>query len=345
MTMSMFSKTVFMKNKVFHRVAVFLIIFWGITGRLSAQIHFEVTPLYQLTNGCLNELVFYINNDDVYKLSELNWNIKNISFVGEKIGISYKWFQFESSLLGAFSKKSAKMYDSDWQDIPANPEMKTTFSISENRLRHSFNFDSKISFAPDITDWLKTGLFLQYNINQICFSARNGYGWYGEPYYTKEPQCVPFDSEKAKFFAVGSLQGIDYYRVTSFFNIGLSCSFYILDRIQIKIEAGISPYLTVNSIDHHHMKGYFRDEIKSSFSSNSFGTDVRFNLYNNIYLGCSFLYNYIRETKGITYTNPEKNKNDDIDFGNFDKYYLDSSYLSGASGKWYTITTYCSFVF
>ena len=341
--------TFYMKNKFFGRVAAFLIIFLGITGKISAQIHIEVTPLYELNNGCLNELVFSLYGNETYKLSELNWNIKNCSSIGGKVGISYKWFQFESSMMGGISKKSAKMYDSDWQNLPDDPDMKTTFSISENKLKHSFTFDSKAIFAPDITDWLKTGIFLQYNINQICFSARNGYGWYGSSRYSQNGEFVPFDSEYARFFAAGSLQGIDYYRVTKNINIGLICNFTIIDRLQIKLEGSMSPFTIIHSLDHHYSasssESYYRDEIKTHFAFYNFAADVRYRVIDNIYLGCAFSYHYMKEKQGDTYSTLEPHGYTEMIFKDLSEYNPDTSLLSGASGKWYTITTYCSFVF
>lgn len=338
-----------MKNKIFGRVAAFLIILFCFTEKAFAQIHFEVTPLYELKNGCLNELVFAIFDDDVYKLSELNWNIKNISYIGGKVGVSYKWFEFESSMMGAFSKKSAKMYDSDWQDLPANPEMKTTFSISENTLNHNFTFDSKAIFAPDITDWFKTGIFLQYTLDQIQFSARNGYGWYGSSRYSQNGQYVPFDSEYAKFFATGSLQGIDYYRVTRSFNLGLLFNFTIFERLQIKLEGTVSPYTFVQSLDHHYSassaESYYRDEIKSHFAFYNFGTELKFRVIENIYAGCGFSYYYMKERQGDTYSKQETHGYTDMIFKDLNEYYPDSSSLSGTSAKWYTLTAFCSFIF
>lgn len=338
-----------MKNKIFRRVAIILIIFFCFTDKAFSQIHFEITPLYQLKNGCLNELVFAIFDDDVYKLSELNWNIKNISYIGGKVGLSYKWFKLESSMMGAFSKESAKMYDSDWQSLPANPEMKTTFSISENTLNHNFTFDSKAIFAPQITDWFQTGIFLQYTLDQIQFSARNGYGWYGRKDFSQINEHVPYDSEYAKFFAVGALYGIDYYRVTKSFNLGLLFNFIIFDNLQIKLEATVSPFTFIQSLDHHYspssMENYYRDEIKSSFAFYTFGTELKYRLIDNIFLGCGFSYYYIKEKKGDTYSKQEKHGYTDMIFKDLDEYYPDSSSLSGASGKWYTITAFCSFIF
>ena len=338
-----------MKNKIFGRVAAFLIILFCFTDKAFAQIHIEVTPLYELKNGCLNELVFAVYDDDVYKLSELNWNIKNISYIGGKVGLSYKWFQLESTMLGAFSKKSAKMYDSDWQDLPANPDVKTTFSISENTLNHNITFDSKAIFTPQITDWFKTGIFLQYTLDQIQFSARNGYGWYGSSRYSQNGQDVPYDSEYAKFFAVGSLQGIDYYRVTKSFNLGLLFNFTVFDRLQIKLEGTVSPYTIIHSLDHHYspssMENYYRDEIKSHFAFYSFGSELKFRVIDNIYVGCDFSYYYMKEKQGETYSKQEQHGYTDMIFKDLDEYYPDSSSLSGTSAKWYTITAFCSFIF
>ena len=338
-----------MKNKFFIRAAVFLLILLCFAKNGFSQTYIEVSPLYEFKNGCLNELVFANVDNQAIKLSELNWNIKNISYLGGKLAVHYNWVHLESSIVGGFSKQSAKMYDSDWQDIPDSPDMKTTFSISENELKKNISFNSKAAFTPDITNWLKAGVFLQYKYDMILFSARNGYGWYGSNRYSQNGQYVPYDSEYAKFFATGSLQGIDYYRITRTFNIGLTCCFTIFNTLQIQLEAGISPYNSVKSLDHHYspssLENYYRDEITSKFSLYSFGTDVKIHLLKNIYAGCAFSYNYLKEKKGKTYLKQEAHGYTDMIFKDLNEYIYDSTSWSGASGEWYTITAYCSFIF
>ena len=337
-----------MKKKILYHIFVFLSLFL-FTEKAFSQIHFEVSPLYSLKNGCLNELVFYNADDEWYKLSELNWNIKNISYLGGNVAFDSKYIRIEAGVSGGFSKASAKMYDSDWQNLPAAPDMKTTFSISENTLDSNINFNTKATFSYNIEDWFKIGVFAKYTFDKIKFSARNGYGWYGSNRYSQNGQNVPYDSEYAKFFGSGSLQGIDYLRKTNMFNLGFLYSFTFFDCVQLKLEASFSPFAGVKSLDHHYSAAgseyYYRDEIKLNYSIYELGADLRVRLWQNLYLGCAFSYNYISEQKGDTYSKSEEHGYTDMIFKDLDEYFEDETSKSGCSGQWYNITAYFSFIF
>ena len=337
-----------MKKKILYHIFVFLSLFL-FTGKAFAEIHFEITPLYSLKNGCLNELVFYNTADEWYKLSELNWNIKNISYLGGNIAVGSKYIRLDAGFVSGFSKASAKMYDSDWQNLPDAPDMKTTFSISENTLDSNITFNTKATFSFNITNCLKAGMFAKYTFDQIRFSARNGYGWYGSNRYSQNGQNVPYDSEYAKFFGSGSLQGIDYFRRTNMFDLGFLYNFTLFNRVQLNLEASFSPFASVKSLDHHYSasgsESYYRDEIKLNLSIFELGANLRVQLWQNLYLGCAFSYNYISEQRGDTWSKSESHGYTDMIFKDLDEYFEDTTSKSGCSGQWYTITAYCSYVF
>ena len=336
-----------MKKKFIFPILLILTLFC-FTRNAFAEVQIELTPIYQLKNGCLNEFVFYNPDDEWYKLSELNWNIKNISYAGGNISISTGFFKLETGFFGGFSKESAKMYDSDWQDLPANPDMKTTFSISENKLDSNYTLNTKASFFYNITDWFKTGFFLKYTFDQIMFSARNGYGWYGSNRYSQNGDNVPYDSEYAKFFGSGSLQGIDYFRRTEMVNLGVIYGFTFFDRLQLNLEASITPFAIVKSLDHHYSpsgrENYYRDEIKLNYSIYELSADLRVHLLRKLDFGCAFSYNSISLRQGDTWSKTEEHGYTDMIFKNIDEYYEDPTSRSGCSGEWYNLSFYLSYI-
>ncbi len=338
-----------MKKKFFARGTVLILFLFCFTGRAFAEVHFEISPLYSLRNGCLNELVFYKPEDELFKLSELNWNIKNISYAGGKLAVSSEHFMLETGVLGGFSKSSTKMYDSDWQNLPAAPDVKTTFSISDNTVDSGFNINTKAAFFLNIEDWFQTGIFAKYSFDQIKFSARNGYGWYGSNRYSQNGEFVPYDSEYAKFFAVGSLQGIDYLRVTEMYNFGFFWELTFFDRVQLMLQAGFLPFAVVKSLDHHYSpsgrESYYRDEIKFNFSNYELEADLRLKLFSNLHLGCTFSYNYISLRKGDTYNKQEEHGYTEMIFKDLDEYYPDTTSKSGCSGEWYNLSFYLTYIF
>lgn len=335
-----------MKKKFIPILTVlFLYIF---TEKAFAEIHFECTPVYQLKNGCLNELVFYNVDDEWYKLSELNWNIKNISYFGGNVAAFTKNIRLEAGFFSGFQKESAKMYDSDWQNLPDAPDMKTTFSISENTLDSSFTFSTKATYSFNIIDWLYTGLFVKYTFDQIKFSARNGYGWYGSNRYSQNGENVPYDSEFAKFFGSGSLQGIDYFRVTRMLNFGFLYGINLFDRVQLNLEAGFSPFADVKSLDHHYSpsgrESYYRDEIKLNYAIFELGAELKARILQNLCFGCAFSYNHISQRQGDTWSKSEEHGYTEMIFKDIDEYFEDSTSRSGCSGEWYNLRFYLSIV-
>ena len=334
-----------MKKKFIYSFIIFLFCF---TKNVFAETYFAISPIYSLKNGCLNEIVFQLFDDEPTRLSELNWNIKNISYIGGNFSFGNEFVTIETQVMKGFSKRSACMYDSDWQDLPQNPSVKTTFSISENTLKDDIYIDWKVSIKKNLNNSLSIGAFVKEDFESICFSAKNGYGWYGSYSYSQNGQNVPYDSVYAKFFGTGSLNGIDYLRLTKSIHFGLFCGLSFIDRIFIQFEGGVSPCTFVKSIDHHHTAAsnaerYYLDEIKADYSLFDISTDLKVKLNKSFLIGTSFSYSTLNETKGLTYSKLEPSGYEELEFT--DGYSCDTMLLSGCSGTWYTIKAYCTFVF
>lgn len=305
---------------------------------------FSVSPFYQLKNGCLNEFVYLPNIDDEnnpYKLSELNWNLYNISNIGANFSICNKWLRIDTGFSGAFPKRSGFMYDSDWYGVLDEliKDYKTTFSISENTLCYDIGFNNKISVAKDFNNNIVIGFLIKYNFDLVKFSARNGYGFYGDNGFSTSGENIPFEHPDAKFFGIGSLLGIDYLRQTQNIFIGALFCFDFGGRIEIESEISISPFTYFQSIDHHYSSSYYYDVIFSYFNYLSLSIDAKVRISSKFSFGSSIEYTVSPKSFGKTYRHTAY---DNLLVAN-KNYALSSSELSGCSSEWCNFKIYFSY--
>jgi len=226
---------------------------------------FSFSPSIGSTYGVMNEYVFDTSTGKDIKLSELNWDVIPICFVGLGANVSYSIFDFSFYAMNYFGSASASMRDSDWQNFN-DRNMKTNYSISENTINKAFAFgtDFKVSAIKNSFVDFKGTLSLEYTF--FDFSARNGYGWYGDRVHTKLPMDVAWNDPRAMFYGVGKLSGIDYQRSHFFTWTGLELSFSPIRFVTLCASFSVSAFSLVTSLDTHYRKTSYYDRSLSFFS-------------------------------------------------------------------------------
>ncbi len=226
---------------------------------------FSFSPSIGSTYGVMNEYVFDTSTGKDIKLSELNWDVIPICFVGLGANVSYSIFDFSFYAMNYFGSASASMRDSDWQNF-SDRNMKTNYSISENTINKAFAFgtDFKVLAIKNRFVDFKGMLSLEYTF--FDFSARNGYGWYGDRSHTKLPMDVAWNDPKAMFYGVGKLSGIDYQRSHFFTWTGLELCFSPIRFVTLSASFSVSAFSLVSSLDTHYGKTSYYDRSLSFFS-------------------------------------------------------------------------------
>lgn len=226
---------------------------------------FSFSPSIGSTYGVMNEYVFDTSTGKDIKLSELNWDVIPICFVGLGANVSYSIFDFSFYAMNYFGSASASMRDSDWQNFN-DRNMKTNYSISENTINKAFAFgtDFKVSAIKNRFVDFKGTLSLEYTF--FDFSARNGYGWYGDRAHTKLPMDVAWNDPRAMFYGVGKLSGIDYQRSHFFTWTGLEFCFSPIRFVTLCASFSVSAFSFVSSLDTHYGKTSYYDRSQSFFS-------------------------------------------------------------------------------
>ncbi|MCR5187502.1 MAG: omptin family outer membrane protease [Treponema sp.] len=287
---------------------------------LGAHIFdFEVSvePVYSLQNGTLYEYVYVhdYTSDSTVKLSELDWNLNNLSYVGGRASLDWEYFSLIAEITACLSKNSGTMEDYDWLDYTSSgsyyyyndPSMCTNKSISENYLDSStFMKIMMQGNIPVIWDFfVKPYIGVEYHT--IKFSARNGYGWYGDT------QHVPYTDANATYYASGTLGSIDYDRNTLSTYFGFSAGYSFFDRLSLSAYASFCPYTYVESLDFHHnlnsetTGNFYNDIMYGFFKEWRFGAYVEYKILDSLFVDTSLDFVFLNELSGITYKDTSKN--------------------------------------
>ncbi len=211
--------------------------------------HLSIEPHLGITEGKAGEYVFnIISGDDDHKLSELQWDEHPLFTFGANLCGGYKnTFLRLSFTSGLPSTRCGSMEDSDWMNSN-DTSMKTTRSISENTLLCYIDFGAQAGYTFSILSWLSLSPFGEFEYQYRSFSANNGYGWYGN----KNSPMVSWDDPSAKYYAAGTLCGIDYSRMILATFIGGTAQFFLPANLSVKFSLAISPYLYEEANDTHY---------------------------------------------------------------------------------------------
>lgn len=285
------------------------------------DFNLSLEPVYYLKNGTLFEYVkAYDQNSGSYvKMSELDWNMKNLSYLGGRASLDWKYLSIIAEITACVSKDSGTMEDYDWQDYTktgnyyyyADTSLCTNKSISENSINSATCMNLKIKGNINPVAGLLINPYIAADYEVIKFSGRNGQGWYGDKANTQLSENYSYDSPNARYYS--SLFGIDYNRYTFNAILGLEAGYNFFDRFLISAYASISPFTYVQSLDFHHSSysgttgTYYQDMIKGFFNEWRFGTSASYNIWESLWLDAGFNYILQTEMKGVTYTDTAKN--------------------------------------
>ncbi len=298
---------------------LFSFLFLLSTLSLGAQIYdfgVSIEPVYSLQNGTLYEyvMVYDSTSNSTVKMSELDWNLTQLSYLGGRASLDWKYFSIAAEITTSIKKDSGLMIDYDWQDYTisenlyyySNPSMITDKSISENSVNSSTYMKLKMQGNIPVIFDLFTRPYIGAEYHAIKFSASNGFGWYGSSLH------VPYTDESAIFYEAGSLYGIDYDRNTLSIYLGLSLDYTLFNRINLSAYASLAPYTYVESLDFHHSnaKGsagsFYNDIMQGFFKEWRFGTSIECNVWSSLYINTSLDFVIQKDITGITYTSSSK---------------------------------------
>lgn len=285
----------------------------------KSEFSFSVEPFFGMKWGNLDELVYQKDsNGEYYKLSELNWQIKNMALLGANAGIGYKRLKGKLHFSALIPASSGIMKDSDWLDS-SDTSMKTNFSKSENEIEQAFEISAQISLEFNPIYPLKIAPVFGIGYKTISFKARNGEGWYGNGISNERANGtignnVSWDDPNAIYYEPGKLFGLDYKREAKQIFAGFALEFEPIPIIRVCQTMLISPYTYTVSYDTHYTNQAstsgtdYADEVFFVFSRLKSATAVYYVLNERFEFGFEISAFYAFEQSGDSFQKSHSSK-------------------------------------
>ncbi len=228
----------------------------------SSDWNFEFTPFFELRNGQQDELV-YTNcfDGEKRKLSELNWEQKNIYLVGLETSLFYKNIFLSAKVKSAFPKKSGTLRDSDWQNCSINNtfsddvyNIKTNYSESDCTLKKFYQADFALGYEFDVNPKFSFSPFAGIDFCYVKYHAKDGEGQYSTVGSNKE--TIEFYNQNGYYSSYELANKIDILSIelesiSLFTWIGSKIYVTPTERFSFEVMGAISPFVRSESIDSH----------------------------------------------------------------------------------------------
>lgn len=292
-----------MKKRFFTFFAVFFFLF-DFFALDSQKLAVKFTQKFELMNGQINEYVFErecLNTNN--KLSELDWDIKNIPVFSAKADFDIIRF-IHADIYGAIGipKTSGNMQDFDWLNSVggaggSHPEWKiedptelTNYSKHDNYLNQFIDFSLCIGGNIYLPAKIKITPFLQYQYNFISFTGTDGYKTY------KEDSGIKYDC---------SGKVISYKQEINAMLVGFKSEINTVPHLRIYADFAFSPAMTfLNALDYHYInKKCYWDNFMNIWQIKS-SLEVQYKFNQNHSLGLNASLQYIPLSKGLTFNKP-----------------------------------------
>jgi len=160
--------------------------------------------------------IFYQTSHSADYVSELQWNIKPLWFVGAFFEYAptnpcaNNALFFTADVKFGIPSKTGVMEDRDWMDI-SKPNMLTHFSSHDNKTTGAFIMNNATGFSIPLIGNFVSKVSLDFMVIYYEFEAWNGYTQYGPNAGKTKPPFDPWNSNFKKVAFKGL--GIDYYQL------------------------------------------------------------------------------------------------------------------------------------
>lgn len=279
-------------KKNFFSLIIFLTLCSSIFALDNNYLSFTITPRFEIVNGSINEYVYdkdCLNTDN--KLSQLDWDIKNIPFFslkGEVDIIKYIHFDIDGGI--GVPKISGYMQDYDWlnsfggkEGIPyswryEDPTAITNYSKHTNKLEQYMTFTLGIGANVFLPAEIKLSPKIAYQYEFIYFSGTGGYKTY------KADNWVQYNF-------TGKV--ISYKQEINSMLTGISITVDTISKAHFSADLMFSPKMTfLNAIDYHHAKSKaYWDNFKNLWQIKAnIEAQYKFNKYHCAGLSTSIQY-------------------------------------------------------
>lgn len=277
----------------------------------------SVEPMFGMKHGELIEQVLLKKSEySSDKLSELEWEYKPELYGGAKVSGGWRFILGEAFFSAGIPMKTGTTYDSDWQNLKHSGNddylYKTNYSESDNYLEHDISTGVKVGadfkvFKNDIIQ-LNVNPFLGFDYNNMSFTAKDGYKWYGKSMNTNRQYAYnDTDHQNAGKFKNTSAnydgRDIEYKRQNFITWIGFNATAKLPFNLSANLGFQVSPYIYTESVDYHVLTStIYLDIAEGAFSAFKWnvGASYRINQRNSVSLSANWFY--LNAITGNTYS-------------------------------------------
>ncbi len=284
------------------RIIFVVLLFCFFSVFLSAQdFEFSVSPYTALNYGTHYEHL-YSSMGKKNEVSRLEWKMEPLWTLGAEASGKTRHLLFTLGAEFALPLECGQMLDSDFSySIKPNEKIIYCYSINELRAKKDIRTHFDASFIWNISDTLfimpTASVYYFYD----SFEARNGCGWYGQE--TKDHPLVAWDDPRAKYYAKGQLNGVDFYRHSFFTFFGAKYALQ-LGRFEFNLQCLVSPYTYFYTMDTHLSKKrdyHLKQVQKAYFTQYLLGAGLQYKINKHLQACCSFSYLAGNTAKGKLY--------------------------------------------
>jgi len=300
------------------------IIFGSILFALPNNFRLSVEPVYNLQNGTIVEYVFVndAKSNNTVKLSELDWSVSNISYLGSRVNFGWKLLEVDTDFAVGIPEKSGSLIDLDWQDFSVSgnkyyyndSSMCTNWSRTDNKLTQAFDFNIHAGARFNPVSSLYITPTLGYSYSYKNFYTANGTYKYGTKKNTGFAFNLPYDDPRVVEQVLDERSAISYERECHNVTLQVDAHYLLADRVTFGLLVAASPFTYVSSIDHHFSRdgsnppepSYFLDIMQGAFKQWKFGTYIECKIWKGLSLSTSFDYELLLLIQGENYENTER---------------------------------------
>lgn len=254
------------KSKAFVTAIVFLAA--GVTvvapeTESSSDLEFTLSTDGGVLYGTAGEYVYEQGISKNFVLSELDWDIKPLPYMGLNFNVTRKnGFYAGASLKCGIAGKTGTITDSDWLNAYYNTDyidIKTNYSESDAYMEHAFLANLSVGYKAAISTQFSIKPFLALDFMNFKWSGRDGYYQYSD--YNSTTQAYDSYTTGTKYPLYGT--GLEYEQTYLCPEIGIAAEYSPSRRLNLGASFVFSPAVSCTASDNHFERFLQFDDVMS----------------------------------------------------------------------------------
>lgn len=234
----------------------------------SESYTFAIEPFFGMRSGLINESLYVkYNDDDLYELSRLEWELKPLAIMGGRMTSSFANFFLSFQVIGGKKGKTGVMRDYDYENFDGKL---TKFSESEAQITKYTEILGNASYEFFVGERFSVLPQAGFTYNTFAFDAIGGYYQYPQDVGDKKG----YWSEDLPKKTMPAKPVVSYHQKMWYATAGLKMACNFEDIFSLEAGFSAAPHIWAEMLDEHHLREIeFEAKLKGGYGL--FG-DLRF---------------------------------------------------------------------